>query len=72
MPATRWSIFARKEIKMAYRFEECEYCAFHEVEPGICDECDEGSEYEPDAESEDAAVDTRIKKVTLFNLKEAA
>lgn len=39
--------------KAAYRYEACEYCAFHNVEPGICDECDDASEFE-ELETEDS------------------
>lgn len=42
--------------KAAFRYEECEYCAFHNVEPGICDECDDASEFEP-YEDEDSLVE---------------
>jgi hypothetical protein len=40
------------EVKSAYRYEGCEFCAFHEVEPGICDECDDESEFQ-EIETED-------------------
>jgi len=39
---------------MAYKCEECEFCVFHGVEPGICEECENGSEYEPDYDDEDS------------------
>lgn len=45
-------IIAALPPKAAYRFEECEYCAFHNVEPGICDECEDASEFEPDEEQD--------------------
>lgn len=34
-------------------FPECEFCAFHNVEPGICEDCDDGSEYEPVPDDEE-------------------
>ena len=39
---------------MAFKYEECEFCAFHGVEPGICEECEDGSEYEPEYDEEDS------------------
>jgi len=33
--------------KAAYKYEGCEFCAFHDVEPGICEECEDESEFEP-------------------------
>lgn len=30
-----------------YKYEGCEFCAFHGVEPGICADCDDESEFEP-------------------------
>lgn len=35
---------------MAFKCEDCPYCAFHDVEPAICDDCEDGSEFEPDDE----------------------
>jgi hypothetical protein len=46
------NIVALRSPKAAYRYEECEYCAFHNVEPGICDECEDASEFEPDEEED--------------------
>jgi len=37
---------------MAFKYEECQWCAFHDVEPGICDECEDASEYQPSEEDE--------------------
>lgn len=31
---------------MSTRFPECEDCAFHGVEPAICDECEEADQFE--------------------------
>lgn len=41
------------DIKSAYKYEGCEYCAFHDNEPGVCEECDNESEFVP-FEEEDA------------------
>lgn len=40
------------DTKSAYKYDGCEYCAFHNTEPGICEECDNESEFEP-SDSED-------------------
>jgi hypothetical protein len=53
MPVTHWFISVPKELKkMAFKYEECQWCAFHDVEPGICDECEDASEYQPSEEDE--------------------
>lgn len=49
------------ETKSAYKCEECEFCAFHEVEPGICEECEDGSEFE-EAETEDSLMEEELKE----------
>lgn len=32
---------------MAYKFEDCEYCANHGNDPTVCDECNDAEEFEP-------------------------
>lgn len=32
------------------KFEDCESCAFHKVEPSICEECEDADSWEPDDE----------------------
>jgi hypothetical protein len=51
--------------KAAYKYEGCEFCAFHNEEPGICEECEDESEFEPAEDMEDSL---NIKE----ELKEAA
>lgn len=54
MPAMRWFTYSKEETqKMAFKYPECEFCAFHNVEPGICEDCEDGSEYEPETDDED-------------------
>lgn len=70
----RWFMCSNEEQqKMAFKYPECEFCAFHNVEPGICEDCEDGSEYEPesDDESEDS-LGMRAKKWFAKQLKEAA
>lgn len=30
----------------AYKFRDCKTCSFHDVEPTICEQCRNGSEYQ--------------------------
>lgn len=32
---------------MAYRYEDCEYCANHGNDPTVCDECSDADEFQP-------------------------
>lgn len=41
---------------MAYQYPECEYCVFHDVEPGICEECEDGSEFIENEEEDSLAL----------------
>lgn len=38
------------------KYEECAECYFHGVEPAMCDDCDDGDNFEP-AEADDDAFD---------------
>lgn len=31
----------------AYKCDDCPYCAFHETEPGVCEACEDGDQFEP-------------------------
>lgn len=46
---------------MAFKYPECEFCTFHDVEPGVCEECEDGSEYEPEPE-EDSSLAAKADK----------
>lgn len=40
---------------MSAKFPFCDKCYFHDREPAICEECEAGSEYEPEEiEEEDS------------------
>jgi hypothetical protein len=49
------------ETKSAFQYPGCEFCAFHEVEPGICEECEDESEFE-EAETEDSLTQEEYKE----------
>lgn len=49
------------ETKSAYKYAGCEFCAFHEVEPGVCEECEDESEFE-EAETEDSLTQEEYKE----------
>lgn len=38
---------------MAYKYQDCEFCANHENDPSICDDCEDAEDFEP--YDEDAA-----------------
>ena len=37
----------------AFKFRECKTCSFHDVEPAICELCNNGSEYQDKLFDED-------------------
>lgn len=56
MPATRWCIcFSR--VSDMNKYECCEDCYFNNREPAICDDCDDGDQFEPE-DMEEGAMDT--------------
>lgn len=49
------------------KYEFCEDCYFHGVEPAICDECEDGDQFEP-AEADDDAYDRLCQLTHKFSI----
>jgi hypothetical protein len=49
-----------------FLYPECQSCYFHNVEPAICENCDNGSEYEPDEDLEDKLSERKAAIVRFF------
>lgn len=63
------SEFMKKVIEIAvlppkaeFKYEGCEFCAFHNEEPGICADCDDESEFEPMEDMDSAAESPELLK----------
>jgi hypothetical protein len=52
------------------KYPECEDCAFYEVEPAMCDECEDGDQFEPAEDFGDRASSAR--RVMVAVLRRAA
>lgn len=49
--------------KAEFKYEDCEFCAFHNEEPGICADCDDGSEFVDIDDEEASATNPDLMKV---------
>lgn len=54
---------------MAFKYPDCASCYFHDREPTICDECDEGDNWEPDEFEEEPEEKLAKKKVVVKPLR---
>jgi hypothetical protein len=49
-----------------FLYPECESCYFHNLEPAICENCDNGDQYEPDDDLEDKLSERKAAIVRFF------
>lgn len=49
-----------------FLFPECQSCYFHNREPAICENCDNGDEYEPDDDLDDKLSQRKAAVVRFF------
>jgi len=49
-----------------FLYPECQSCYFHNREPAICENCDNGSEYDPDDDLEDKLSARKAAVVRFF------
>jgi hypothetical protein len=49
-----------------FLYPECQSCYFHNLEPAICENCDNGSEYEPDDDLDDKLSERKAAVVRFF------
>lgn len=43
---------------MAFRYPDCEFCANHDNDPTVCDECQDADEFEPYDDDASLAAET--------------
>jgi hypothetical protein len=59
---------------MAFKYAECGDCYFHNRHPEVCDDCEDGDQWEPEDEDEDS-LEAKAQAVVLLHdifYKEAA
>lgn len=56
---------------MSDKYDDCASCAFGGQDHAVCDECDDGDQWEPGFE-EDSAELTKVKVITIHKKAEKA